>query len=323
MRQLSIIIPVYNERESLTELLCEIEDAVGRLVEPLACEVVFVDDGSTDGSWDVIEGLQSETVAIEAIRFRRNFGKAAALAAGFERACGELLITMDADRQDDPAEISRLVAAIDSGLDCVSGWKARRLDPWHKVYPSRVFNKMINRLTGLALHDHNCGLKAYRAEIFKEVKLYGELHRFVPVLAAARGFRVGEIVVHHRPRTAGRSKYGFERFAKGFIDLLSVYFLTSYRYRPGHLLIGSGLGILILGTFVMTVLAAGWMLTRLFDGWDDWHLHQTAIFYFAILAMLLGTQLISVGFLADLLTWLHRPSNTPFSVQDTRTSRPG
>lgn len=317
MSAVSIIVPVYNERDSLRELLRQIDAMAATNPQVGHPEVVLVDDGSTDGSWEVIESLAATRPGTLGVRFRRNFGKAAALSAGFERAGGEVYVTMDADLQDDPAEVPRLLAAVEGGLDCVSGWKQRRHDPWHKTYPSRVFNRMINSLTGLNLHDHNCGLKAYRAEIFQEVQIYGELHRFVPSLAAARGFKVGELVVNHRPRTAGVSKYGFERFIKGFLDLLTVYFLTAFRNRPQHLLGRAGLGIFAVGTLVLTVLTASWILTRIFDLGGVVHLHQSALFYYSILAMLLGAQLLSIGFIAELVTALHRSPAPPYSVAQT------
>jgi len=228
----SIVIPVYNEVESLATLhaeLCAVAQAEGYTLD-----IVFIDDGSTDGSWEEIERLAAADPHVRGIRFRRNFGKAAALAAGFAACRGDLVLTLDADLQDDPKEIPRFLAAMQQGLDCVSGWKQIRHDPWHKVLPSRVFNWLVGWLTGVRLHDHNCGFKCYRREIFEEVRLYGELHRFVPVLAAARGWKVGEIVVHHRPRRFGHSKYGFTRIVKGFLDLSTVYFLTGFEQRPQH-----------------------------------------------------------------------------------------
>ena len=195
---LSIVIPVFNEAESLATLHQELSAVAA--AEGYDLDVVFVDDGSTDGSWDVIRRLaESDRSHVCGLRFRRNFGKAAALIAGFDQARGELVMTLDADLQDDPREIPRFLAKMAENLDVVSGWKQVRHDPWHKVMPSRVFNWMVSALTGVKLHDHNCGMKCYRREIFEEVRLYGELHRFVPVLAAARGFRVGEIVINHRP----------------------------------------------------------------------------------------------------------------------------
>src|ERR1700685_3121405 len=227
---LSIIVPVFDEYDSLETLHREIVEACRPLGEPF--EILFVDDGSTDGSWNVIRMLTVRDPAVSGIRFRRNFGKAAALTAGMRAAKGDLLLTIDADLQDDPAEIPRLMVRLREGFDVVNGWKERRMDPWHKVYPSRVFNAVVSAITGLKLHDHNCGLKLFRSEVAGEIRLYGELHRFIPVLAHARGFRVTEMPVHHRPRRFGHSKYGVRRFARGFLDLLTVTFLTGFCQRP-------------------------------------------------------------------------------------------
>ena len=320
MSSVSIIVPVFNERDSLRELLRQIDVMAANTPRVGTCEVLFVDDGSTDGSWEVIRELAAGRPDVTGLRFRRNFGKAAALSAGFDRAASEFYVTMDADLQDDPAEVPRLLEKLDSGLDVVSGWKQRRNDPWHKTYPSRVFNWMINRLTGLHLHDHNCGLKAYRSEVFREVQIYGELHRFVPALAAARGFRVGELIVNHRPRTAGVSKYGFERFIKGFLDLLTVYFLTFFRNRPQHLLGNAGLCLFAVGSLVLTVLTISWIASRMFDMGGVVHLHQTAIFYYSILAMLLGVQLLSIGFIAELITAMQRGTAPQYSIAETASA---
>jgi dolichol-phosphate mannosyltransferase len=258
---LSFVVPVYNERESLPALLGEIDAAVKPLNRP--AEVWFVDDGSKDGSWDVIRQLAAADPRVKGVKFRRNFGKAAALQAGFQRAAGEVVMTLDADLQDDPAEIPRFLDAVAGGTDVVSGWKKVRHDPWHKVFPSRVFNGMVSWLTGVKLHDHNCGFKAYRAAVVEEVSLYGELHRFVPVLAAARGFSVGEIAIHHRKRKFGKSKFGARRFLKGFFDLVHVAARCSFGIRPLHLfghvaLFAGGLGLLAL------ILSYWWPIYSLF-----------------------------------------------------------
>jgi len=221
---ISIIVPAFNESPSLEQLYREL-DAVASS-QGYDLQIILIDDGSTDGTWDVIERLSQRDKRVLGIRFRGNFGKAAALSAGFEAALGEVIVTMDADLQDDPAEIPKLLAKLEEGLDVVSGWKRQRYDPWHKVWPSRVFNKLVSWLTGVWLHDHNCGLKCFRREVVHEVRMYGELHRFVPVLAAARGFRVGEVVVQHRRREHGQSKYGLARIPKGLLDLLTVRFIT-------------------------------------------------------------------------------------------------
>ena len=243
--QLSLVIPLYNEAESLEQLhreICGVADE-----NNYTLEIIFIDDGSTDQSWSIIEKLSTDDSRVHGIQFRRNFGKAAALQAGFKAAKGEFVLTLDADLQDDPKEIPDFLRLMDTGLDVVSGWKQCRHDPWHKVFPSRVFNGMTSWLTGVKLHDHNCGMKCYRREVLDEVALYGERHRFIPVLAAARGYKVGEKVVAHRARQFGQSKYGFTRFAKGFLDMLTVWFVTRYGQRPQHFLGTVGLIIIAIG----------------------------------------------------------------------------
>lgn len=242
---LSIVIPLYNERDSLQALYAEISAVAA--AQGYRYEIIFVDDGSKDDSWQIVRELAQQHRHIRAIRFRRNFGKAAALQAAFRIAQGERAITLDADLQDDPAEIPHFLQQMDQGLDLVVGWKKIRHDPWHKVLPSRVFNGMVSRLTGVHLHDHNCGMKAYRREVYQSIRLYGELHRFVPVLADARGYRVGEIIIQHRARKFGKSKYGIKRFLRGFLDLLAVSYLTTYGRRPMHLLGSWALMLLGLG----------------------------------------------------------------------------
>ncbi len=244
-RLITIVVPVYNEELSLEDLTGEIRGVAAD--RGLNVQILFVDDGSTDESWSVIGRLAEGDPTIGGLRFRRNAGKAAALMAGFAASGGEIVITMDADLQDPPSEIPALLEAIDSGQDVVSGWKHHRLDPWHKVYPSRVFNKLIGWLTGVRLHDHVCGLKAYRREVLPHLRIYGELHRFLPVLAASKGFRVSEIPTLHRPRTKGIGKYGFSRFSKGFLDLLTVLVLTRYRWRPQHLIGNVGIWAVVVG----------------------------------------------------------------------------
>jgi dolichol-phosphate mannosyltransferase len=316
---ISIVIPVFNEADSLVELHGEL-DQVAR-EHGYDFQIIFVDDGSTDTSWKVMEQIAANDQRTLGIRLRRNFGKAAALSAGFVAARGDLVITMDADLQDDPAEMPNFLAKMDENLDVVSGWKKVRHDPWHKVGPSRVFNWLVGFLTGVRLHDHNCGFKCYRREIFDEVRLYGELHRFVPVLAAARGWRVGEIVVNHRERKFGHSKYGVSRIIKGLLDLSTVYFLTGFGQRPQHLLGSCGLLAFLTGGLGLAFLTVGWAVTRLdvFGDLADLHLHERAIFYYSIVALLLGGQLLSIGFLAELMTaFLGRDSHS-YSI-GTRTA---
>jgi glycosyltransferase involved in cell wall biosynthesis len=296
---ISVVIPVFNERDSLPALHAEIVGVAH--AAQLDLEMVFVDDGSRDGSWSIIAELARLHPDVRGIRFRRNFGKAAALSAGFHAARGDIILTLDADLQDDPAEIPRFLVALKDEADVVSGWKRVRHDPWHKVWPSRVFNFMVSWLTGVPLHDHNCGMKCYRAEVFREVRLYGELHRFIPVLAAARGFRVGEIEIHHRPRKFGHSKYGVRRFVKGFLDLLTVKFLTGFGQRPQHVLGGFGLGSFLLGTLVLLYLSVTWII-RLWYPEAFLPLHERPLLIYALAALLLGAQMMSIGFLAELVT---------------------
>jgi glycosyltransferase involved in cell wall biosynthesis len=314
---LSVVIPVLNEKESLLPLHAEIVAMAhqGRL----DLEVLFVDDGSSDGSWEIIADLARRYESVRGIRFRRNFGKAAALSAGFSAAHGEIVLTLDADLQDDPAEIPRFLTALEQGgpngskLDIVSGWKRVRLDPWHKVGPSRVFNFMVSWLTGVKLHDHNCGMKAYRAEVFHEVRLYGELHRFIPVLAAARGFRIGEMEINHRARRFGQSKYGMRRFVKGFLDLLTVKFLTGFGQRPQHLLGTLGLGSFVLGNIALLYLAITWLI-RLWYPELFLPLHERPLLIYALGAVLLGAQMMSIGFLAELITAYQGRDEDSYSI---------
>jgi glycosyltransferase involved in cell wall biosynthesis len=261
-RLISIVVPVYNEQDAIETLLGEIR-ATAQKAE-LRFQIVFVDDGSWDGSWRKIQALAAADPAVAGIRFRRNYGKAAALSAGFAAAQGDIVVMMDADLQDPPEELPRLLRKLDDGYDLVSGWKRHRLDPWHKVYPSRVFNKLIGWLTGVRLHDHVCGLKCMRRDVAKEIRVYGEMHRFLGVLSAARGFKVTEIPTLHRVRTTGAGKYGFTRFFKGFVDLITVWFLTRYRWRPQHLIGVTGivLSLLVLLSSILALLVpAVWLIS--------------------------------------------------------------
>ncbi|MDA0658042.1 MAG: glycosyltransferase family 2 protein [Planctomycetota bacterium] len=311
---LSLVIPVFNEADSLVDLHREI-DAVAQQ-NGYDVEILFVDDGSRDASWEIITRIAATDVRVGGIRFRRNFGKAAALSAGFQNAVGEIIITLDADLQDDPAEIPRFLQRLNQGADVVSGWKRARHDPWHKVGPSRVFNWMVSWLTGVHLHDHNCGFKSYRAEALQGLNLYGELHRFIPVLAAAQGWRIGEIEVHHRRRQFGVSKYGLLRIPKGFLDLMTVKLITGYGNRPQHLFGAFGMLCFVIGTVGVMGLTVAWLITRL-PGWEHpLHLHERAIFYYSLAAMLLGGQFMSVGFLAELVTSLNWSKTRLYSVSE-------
>ena len=316
MKMLSIIIPVMNEEGSLRLLWDEIvavaESAVDRF------EVIFVDDGSTDASWEIISSLVDLDNRISGIRFRRNFGKAAALTAGIRAASGDLILMMDADLQDDPAEIPAMLSLIESGYDVVNGWKKRRLDPWHKVYPSRVFNWMVSSMTGLVLHDHNCGLKMFRAEVGAEINIYGELHRFIPVLAFARGFKVTEIPVHHRPRQHGESKYGIRRFLRGLLDLLTVTFLISFGRRPQHALGAVGLFFFAIGMLGLGYLSVLWLLMNVVHLIDVTPIGGRPLLAYSIAATLLGGQAMSLGLLAELIVAYTGNTADSYSVSERR-----
>lgn len=305
----SVVIPLFNESESLPTLHTEL-DRVLAANKYGPVEFIFVDDGSRDHSWAVVQRLARDDPRVRGIRFRRNFGKAAALTAGFQAARGHIVFTLDGDLQDDPAEIPRFLERLDQGLDVVSGWKRRRHDPWYKVYPSRVFNWMVSTLTGCSLHDHNCGFKVYRSEVLAEVGIYGELHRFVPVLAHAKGFRVGEIEVNHRTRKFGSSKYGVARFIKGLLDLLTVRFLTRFSQRPLHVLGTLGLLLLMLGGLGLLWLAILWLdpANRPIGG------RPLLIYSAAFLGV--GMQLLTLGILAELVTSYHIRSEDTYSIAE-------
>ncbi|TWT64220.1 glycosyltransferase family 2 protein [Rubinisphaera italica] len=311
---LSIIVPVFNEEESLAELRSQISASC--TASQIEYEVIFIDDGSSDSSWSIIEKLAGDHPEISGIRFRRNFGKAAALTAGMEAARGEWLMMMDADLQDDPAEIPKFLDKAAEGFDVVNGWKERRLDPWHKVYPSRVFNGMIGKLTGLKLHDHNCGLKLFHSDVAKEIHIYGELHRFIPVLAYSRGFRVTELVVNHRPRQFGHSKYGVIRFLRGFLDLLTVVFLIGYGQRPQHMLGAIGLFFFALGILGFGYLTLIWVLMNIFEAIPITPIGTRPLLAYSTAATILGAQAMSLGLLAELIVANTVHHRATFSVRE-------
>ncbi len=316
---ISIVVPLFNEQDSLEELTQRIQQAV--TADDLGdYEVLFIDDGSNDLSWSIIEELSQRHPRVHGIRFRRNFGKAAALAAGFAVAKGRFIVTMDADLQDDPKELVRLIEKLNTGYDVASGWKQTRYDPWHKRWPSLVFNGILRKFSRLHLHDFNCGLKAYRREVLDEITLYGEMHRFIPVLAAARGFRVTEIAVQHHPRIHGVSKYGVSRILKGFLDLFTVVFLTRFRYRPQHLLGGIGLAACTLAAVLLVGLMAAWVVSRLDLGLLPINLHERPLFYLSMVLFVLGAQMIGVGLLAELVVANSGSRTIPYSIAKTTPS---
>jgi len=292
---ISVVVPLLNEERSLEPLYHEIANALEPLDQDF--EVVFVDDGSTDGSLALLSRLHDELPNVVVVHLRRNFGKAAALQAGFLEARGEFIVTIDADLQDDPAEIPKLLAKLDEGFDIVSGWKTRRNDPLTRRLFSRIFNWSTGAISGVHLHDVNCGLKAYRADVLQGMRIYGELHRFIPVLAVYRGYRVAEIPVNHRARVHGRSRYGPERYLRGFFDLLSVTFMGRYRYRPLHLFGGVGLLMGAVGFVILLYLSVEWFWGQGIGG--------RPLFTLGVLLMVVGVQFVSLGLLSELITSQH------------------
>ena len=297
MPDITILVPVLNEVDSLEQLHQEICEVA--VVHDYDIEIIFVDDGSDDGSWYVMNKIARDDARVQCIKFRTNFGKAAAIQAGVEAATGEYVVTMDGDLQDDPAEIPNLLSCLEDGYDVVSGWKKKRNDPVTKRWPSKVFNWMVSYLSGVKLHDHNCGLKMYRREIFDDFKLYGERHRFIPVLAASKGWKVTEAVVNHRARTNGVSKYNWRRLPKGFLDLITITFITSFNERPQHMLGGIGLATFVLGFAGVSYMAIYWALRMtMFPEWLP--VSQRPLLLYSVGAMLFGGQLLSIGILAEL-----------------------
>lgn len=290
---LSVIIPLLNEEESLRELHEQLKNALVRISGNY--ELIFVDDGSTDNSYRVLKELRQRNNRVRAIRFRRNYGKSAALAVGFQKAQGEFVVTMDADLQDDPTEIQNLIRELKGGFDVVSGWKKKRRDPFTKTIPSKFFNFVTAKVTGIKIHDFNCGLKGYRKDVVKSVNVYGELHRYIPALAHWQGFKIGETVVNHRPRRFGKTKFGMTRFTRGFLDLLTVIFTTRYVTRPLHLFGGWG----IVSTLIGTAIALWLTYEKYFNGQP---LSNRPLFIVALIMVIVGVQFVSMGLLGELIT---------------------
>jgi glycosyltransferase involved in cell wall biosynthesis len=292
---ISVVVPVHNEERSIGLLHEELQAALDPLGEEW--EAVYVDDGSTDESFSALTRLHAREDNVRVVRLRRNFGKAAALAAGFAQAAGERVITIDGDLQDDPSEIPQLLAKLEEGFDVVSGWKTRRRDPLSRRLPSKLFNWVAGWMSGLRLHDMNCGLKAYRAEVVHNLVLYGELHRFIPVLAHEQGYRVAELPVNHRPREHGRSRYGMERYLRGFLDLLTVSFMGRYRHRPLHLF--GGLGLLLGGSGV--VLLVYLTVVKL----TGHAIGQRPLLTLGVLLVVVGMQFFTLGLISEMITSHH------------------
>ncbi|MDP2361764.1 MAG: glycosyltransferase family 2 protein [bacterium] len=291
--QISVVVPLFNECESLEQLCTGILQACAPLGLP--CEIIAVDDGSTDGSLDVLKRLRSRDPRIRIISFRRNFGKADALDAGFRAARGNIIITMDADLQDDPREIPRFVETLGQGWDLVSGWKRVRRDPWSKTLPSKLFNAVTSRVAGLRLHDFNCGFKGYRREVTEALHVYGELHRFLPAIAHLKGFRVTEMAVEHHARPFGRSKYGARRLVSGLLDLMTVVVTTRYFKKPLHFFGAPGLLFGAAGALINLWLS--WQ--KLFEGRA---LSNRPLLFLGILLMILGLQLVSLGLVGEMIS---------------------
>jgi dolichol-phosphate mannosyltransferase len=305
---ISVVVPVRDEERTVEPLYEELAAALESRGE--SWEVVFVDDGSRDGTQAALVRLHAATPNVRVVRLRRNVGKAAALDAGFREIEGDVVVTIDGDLQDDPVEIPRLLAKLDEGYDLVTGWKAHRNDPFTRRMLSKVFNTVTGRLSGVRLHDMNCGLKAFRAEVARELDLYGELHRFIPVLAHDLGFRVTELSVNHRPREHGRSRYGMERYLRGFFDLLTVTFMSRYRHRPLHLFGGLGLVLGATGTVILVYLTVVKLTGE--------PIGRRPLLLLGVLLVVVGIQFLSLGLLSELLTSQHRER---LRAIDDRSSR--
>ncbi|MBM4179089.1 MAG: glycosyltransferase family 2 protein [Ignavibacteria bacterium] len=305
---ISVVIPLLNEEESLPELSRQLESVLDRIARG-KYEVIFIDDGSTDGSYNVIKDINARNNRFKAVRFRTNHGKSAALAVGFAEATGDFVITMDADLQDDPHEIPALIAKLEEGYDLVSGWKRKRYDPWHKTVPSKLFNAVTSKMSGLKLHDFNCGLKAYRGEVVKTVQVYGEMHRYIPALAHWEGFRVTELPVQHKARQFGVSKFGMSRFLKGYLDLLTVMFTTRYVKRPLHFFgaLGSLFAVLGFATDLYLVIEK-WLFQVSFS-------QRPFLLLFGVAMIIVGVQLISIGLVGELIV-KNNLSHQRFSIRE-------
>jgi len=298
---ISVVVPAFNEAESLPRLHAELTQALDAMGRPW--EVVFVDDGSRDGTEQVLESLAAADPRVRGVSFRRNFGKSAALATGFRLARGEWVVTMDADLQDDPAELPKLAAKLGEGYDLVTGWKQNRRDPISKTLPSRLFNAVTSAATGLKLHDYNCGFKLYRRDVTQAIDVYGEFHRFMPALAHWAGFRVAEVPVHHRPRSFGRSKFGPARFVNGFLDLLSAAFISTSALKPLHVFGRIGLLFLAGGLLLGAWFVAQWAMGE--------PMRVRPLMLFAVGLVLLGIQFILMGLLGEMIANMRSHSDYP------------
>ena len=304
----TVVVPVLDEEGSVGELAALVAGVLDRT--GCSFEIVFVDDGSRDGTPQRVREARERDPRVKLVRLRRNFGKAAALSAGFDHSAGRLVVTMDGDLQDDPEEIPRFLALLDEqGLDLVSGWKRRRRDPVSKRLPSRLFNWVTRKLAGVDLHDFNCGFKVYRREVLGEIAIYGELHRYIPVLASRRGFAIGELEVNHHPRRHGSSKYGWDRFYKGLLDLITVLFITRYTRRPLHLFGALGIGFFTAGLGINLYLAYLWFFRGEF-------LSNRPLLLLGVLLMLLGIQVLTTGLIAEMITLKNFVRSESYAVKE-------
>jgi len=300
-KEISVVVPVYNEKDTLTELTERLSKAIQTLGVPY--EIIFVDDGSTDGSLDKLQELFTRYPFVVIVKLRRNFGKSAALSAGFANSQGDYIVTIDADLQDQPEEIINLFKKLEQGYDLVSGWKKERQDGFLKVALSRLFNWVLRLTTGIKIHDINCGLKIYKREVVEHLSVYGDMHRFLPVFAYHDGFKVGEVAVKHKPRRFGKSKFGSSRIFRGFLDFITILLLTRFTHRPGHFF--GSLGFISFGT---GFLAAAYLTVLWFLG--ERPIGNRPLLFLAILLMIIGIQLISLGLLGELIISQRSPDNS-------------
>ncbi|MFZ5517369.1 MAG: glycosyltransferase family 2 protein [Candidatus Zhuqueibacterota bacterium] len=291
--EISVLIPLFNEEESLPELYNKLTEVLSQM--KMSYELVFIDDGSTDDSYSVLEKIHQHDSRIRVYQFRKNYGKSAAMTYGFKKVQGKIIITMDADLQDDPEEIPNLIETLNQGYDMVSGWKKKRYDPFIKRTTSRFFNWVTGKMSGLKIHDFNCGLKAYRCEVVKEIQIYGQLHRFIPVLAYWSGYKVGERVVKHHARKFGVTKFGPWRFMAGLFDLVTVIFLNKFKRRPLHLFGSLGLIFLVIGLAINLILA----IQRIFA---HQYLSNRPLLFLGVLLVIIGIQFISIGLLGEMIS---------------------
>lgn len=298
---ISVVVPLYNEEESIGELIAWIDKVMK--ANKFEYEAIFIDDGSTDGSWRVIEEIQRNNSSVKGIKFRRNYGKSPALHVGFELAKGDVVITMDADLQDSPEEIPELYNMVmKDGYDLVSGWKKKRYDPITKTIPTKLFNATARKVSGIKLHDFNCGLKAYKNDVVKNIEIYGDMHRYIPYLAKSKGFcKIGEKVVQHQARKYGVTKFGIDRFINGYLDLMTLWFLSRFGVKPMHFFGLLGSLMFFLG-FLSVIAVGGYKLYSMWSGLPYRLVTEMPYFYLSLTAMILGTQLFLTGFIGELIS---------------------